>query len=173
MKAFKFSKRIIILLCGVALCVGGLISAVAAAEPDPVPAEPEVIATDPVIFTDPAIETEPVYTLPIETDPVVTEPIQTEPPQTAPETRQETTIPQQETQPETQGGAGYIDNTPVPTEFVPPTIPKTVSEKSYTTNYAFGTISWICVIVGLIVIISVAVSTKVSGMRERRGYGRA
>ena len=60
-----------------------------------------------------------------------------------------------------------MEQTPDTTEFVAPTLPKTVSTKNYTTNYAAGIISWLCVLVGVIVIISVAVSTKLSGSRDR------
>ena len=91
----------------------------------------------------------------------------TDPP-TAPVTDAPTTLPQVQTEPATEGGGGMIDYRPDTTEFVPPTIPKTVSEKSYSTNYAFGIISWICVLVGVIVIISVAASTKASAYRSRR-----
>ncbi len=55
------------------------------------------------------------------------------------------------------------------TEFVAPTLAKTVSEKSYSTNYTFGVISWICVIVGIIVVAAVLISNKVSG---RKSMGR-
>ena len=168
MKASKFPKRIIALLCGAALCFGGLITAFAEGE-NPLPGEQEQVVTDVPIVTDPPIVTEPIQTFPIETEPIVTEPVIVTDPPTAPPTQEATTLPQAETQPVTQNGGGYIEQDPQPTEFVPPTIPKTVSEKSYTTNYAFGIISWICVLVGVIVIISVAISTKASGYSSRRG----
>ena len=168
MKTSKFSKRIIVLLCGVLLCFGGLVTAFAEGE-EPMPFEPDPAPTEIIIETDPVIETvEPVYTIPVDTDPVPTEPV-TLPPTEPPVTQESTTLPQPETEPQTQGGGGYIEHDPDPTEFVPPTIPKTVSAKSYSTNYAFGVISWICVIVGVIVVLSVAVSTKASGARARRG----
>ena len=144
LKTIKFPKRIIALLCGAVLCLGGLATAFAA-EDDPFIGESDpVIVTDSPIYTDPPIVTDP---------PIETIPIPTDPP---------------ETEPATEGGGGMIDYRPDTTEFVPPTIPKTVSEKSYSTNYAFGIISWICVLVGVIVIISVAASTKASAYRSRR-----
>ena len=147
MKTIKFPKRIIALLCGAVLCLGGLATAFAAED------DPFIGESDPVIVTD-----SPIYTAP---------PIVTDPP-TAPVTDAPTTLPQVQTEPATEGGGGMIDYRPDTTEFVPPTIPKTVSEKSYSTNYAFGIISWICVLVGVIVIISVAASTKASAYRSRR-----
>ena len=147
MKTIKFPKRIIALLCGAVLCLGGLATAFAAED------DPFIGESDPVIVTD-----SPIYTDP---------PIVTDPP-TAPVTDAPTTLPQVQTEPATEGGGGMIDYRPDTTEFVPPTIPKTVSEKSYSTNYAFGIISWICVLVGVIVIISVAASTKASAYRSRR-----
>ena len=171
MKRLKFPKRIIALLCGVTLCIGGLVTAYAGSD-DPMPFDPdpnpdpvvtEQVVTDPPIQTDPPIET-----IPIQTTVPVTEPIVTDPPTTVPVTEMPTTLPQVQTEPVTEGGGGIIDDHPDTTEFVPPTIPKTVSEKSYSTNYAFGIISWICVLVGVIVIISVAASTKASAYRSRR-----
>ena len=114
------------------------------------------------IWTDPPTEppTDPPTVPPTEP---VTEATTQAPTQatTAPATAQETT------EAHTESGGVIHDNTDT-TEFVPPTIPKTVSEKSYTTNAAAGIISWICVIVGLIVIFAVAVSTKLSGYRAGR-----
>ena len=106
---------------------------------------------------------EPVYTEPEpETDP---EP-QTDPePETDPE-------PQTEPQTENNGGGNVIeDNTNnKPTEFFePPTLPKTVSKKTYSTNYTAGIVSWICVGVGLVVVLVVLISTKVSGRRKISG----
>ena len=47
---------------------------------------------------------------------------------------------------------------------------KSVSEKSYSTDYTAGVVSWICVGVGVIVIIVMLVSTKITGSRaSRRG----
>ncbi len=168
LKTIKFPKRIIALLCGAVLCLGGLATAFAA-EDDPFIGESDpVIVTDSPIYTDPPIVTDPpIETIPIPTDPPETEPVVTDPP-TAPVTDAPTTLPQVQTEPATEGGGGMIDYHPDTTEFVPPTIPKTVSEKSYSTNYAFGIISWICVLVGVIVIISVAASTKASAYRSRR-----
>ena len=53
-----------------------------------------------------------------------------------------------------------------------PTVPKTVSQKAYSTNYAFGAASWICAGVGIVVILAVAISTKASGRKNRVMYDR-
>ena len=112
---------------------------------------------------------EPVYTEPEpETDPE---------PQTEPQTETEPqpeTDPQPQTEPQTEnnGGGNVIeDNTNnKPTEFFePPTLPKTVSKKTYSTNYTAGIVSWICVGVGLVVVLVVLISTKVSGRRKISG----
>lgn len=117
--------------------------------------EPE---TEPV-HTDPYIEHTTEYFEPV-TEEIVTEPesdyFETEP--EAEETTEEQTdyIGEIET---------YV---PDVTEFVPPTLPKTVSQKTYSTNYTAGIISWICVIVGVIVVIAVLTSTKISGRKNTR-----
>lgn len=46
------------------------------------------------------------------------------------------------------------------TEFVAPTVPKTVSSKMYSTNYIAGLVSWACVGVGILVIVIMLLSTK-------------
>ena len=107
---------------------------------------------------------------------------QTEAPQPEPETdppQPETEAPQPEPeteapQPETQydDSNNYINdvedsNTGTTKFFVPPTVPKTVSQKTYSTNYAFGAASWICTGVGVIVILAIAISTKASGRKNR------
>ena len=130
MKRLKFPKRIIALLCGVTLCIGGLVTAYAGSD-DPMPFDPdpnpdpvvtEQVVTDPPIQTDPPIET-----IPIQTTVPVTEPIVTDPPTTVPVTETPTTLPQVQTEPVTEGGGGIIDDHPDTTEFVPPTIPKTAA----------------------------------------------
>ena len=98
-------------------------------------------------------------------------------PQTEPQTETEPqpeTDPQPQTEPQTEnnGGGNVIeDNTNnKPTEFFePPTLPKTVSKKTYSTNYTAGIVSWICVGVGLVVVLVVLISTKVSGRRKISG----
>ena len=66
LKTIKFPKRIIALLCGAVLCLGGLATAFAA-EDDPFIGESDpVIVTDSPIYTDPPIVTDP----PIETIPI-------------------------------------------------------------------------------------------------------
>lgn len=142
-----------------ALLVFGAACFTVFAEPGDDPPQTEVVYTDPP--TDPEPETfEPVTEEPY-TDP---EPETYEP---------ETEAPEETTEPETEEPVtepiGYIDPTdPVVTEFVPPTLPKTVSEKTYSTNYLAGIISWGCVLLGVIVILVVLISTKVSGRRADR-----
>ena len=45
---------------------------------------------------------------------------------------------------------------------------KSVSDKSYSTDYTAGVVSWICVGVGIVVIIVMLVSTKIQGARMAR-----
>ena len=177
MEKKKLPKKIIALLCGVLLCAMGVITAFAIEEGElPVENEPAAVGTEtpeppqPETAQPGSILTDPPTTVPIVTAPPVTEPVPTEPPSTAAPTQAETTTAPEATEESTrsQGPGGYVDNPPVPTDFVPPTIPKTVSEKTYSTNYAFGIISWVCVLVGIIVILSVAASTKLSAARRRR-----
>lgn len=54
------------------------------------------------------------------------------------------------------------------TEFVAPTVPKTVSKKKYSTNYTAGIVSWICVGVGVITVAAVITSTKISARKSKR-----
>ncbi|MED9969172.1 MAG: hypothetical protein UFA98_04055 [Ruminococcus sp.] len=130
--------------------------------------EPEIVEPQ----TNPEY-TEPVYTEPEYTEPVYTEPqTETEPePQTEPEIQTE--APTEYVAPETEyNGGGLIENftySQQPTEFFePPTLPKTISKKTYSTNYTAGIVSWICVGIGVIVVAAVLISTKVSG-RGRTG----
>ena len=58
-----------------------------------------------------------------------------------------------------------IDSAEEPTGFIAPQIDKSVSNKTYSTDYTAGIVSWICVGVGLIVIIIMLVSTKIMGAR--------
>ena len=131
---------------------------------------------------DPVVTEEPIVTVPVTDEPIWTDPPTdppTEPPTvppTEPVTEVTTEAPtqattatgaQETTEKPTENG-GYINVDPIPTEFVPPTIPKTVSNKNYTTNVAAGIISRVCVIVGLIVIFAVIASTKLSGYRAGR-----
>ena len=94
---------------------------------------------------------------------------ETEAPQPEPETeapQPETEAPQQETEKQINN-VDNNSNTGTTEFFIPPTVPKTVSQKSYSTNKAFGAASWICTIVGIVVILAVAISTKVSGRNNR------
>ena len=160
MKANKLLQLIMALGC-VLLLAFGSVSAVLAEEEAPSVVETETQAVETEPYTVPEPETEPVP----ETEPSTEAP--TEPETAAPETTQPQTAATEETQAQTGYIADVTERTPDTTEFVAPTLPKTVSTKNYTTNYAAGAISWICVLVGIIVIISVAVSTKLSGRRDR------
>ena len=115
----------------------------------------------------------------------------TEEPQ--PEPQPETEVPQPETeepQPEPEPETKYVEDVTEysepeqnnyvnswegtntdPTKFLSsPAVPKTVSEKTYSTNYMFGAVSWICAGVGIVVILAVAISTKASGRRKKVMY---
>lgn len=58
-----------------------------------------------------------------------------------------------------------IDNAQEPTNNIAPQMDKSVSNKAYTTDYTAGIVSWICVGVGVIVVIVMLVSTKITGKR--------
>ncbi len=81
----------------------------------------------------------------------------------------ETEAPQAEPQPTTQSVQNeyiaLIDREQEPTNFIAPQMDKSVSTKTYSTDYTAGIVSWICVGVGVIVVIVMLVSTKVSGRR--------
>ena len=138
-------------------------------------------------FTEEPYAEEPVYTEPYEepTDPAIepetsyeeyTEPVYTEPfePQTEPETETEYVAPvtEEATEPPTVFAPPATEyqaqNANEPTYFEPPQVPKTISVKTYSTNYAAGIVSWICVGVGLVVVAVVLISTKLSGRRTYR-----
>ncbi len=99
-------------------------------------------------------ETEPQYEPETEapTEPAYVEPEETEAPATVP---------------------AYVETYPVDenstTEYQAPTLAKTVSTKTYSTNYTAGVVSWLCVAVGIITVSVVLISTKVSGRKQRRG----
>lgn len=127
-----------------------------------------------------AVETQPqeqpVYTEPVYTDePVYTEPpVETEAPTEYAEPVTETQEQEQQeatayAAPVENDNNNHIDNngSNKPTEFFePPTLPKTVSKKTYSTNYTAGIVSWICVGVGIIVMAVVLISNKISGRRR-------
>ena len=130
---------------------------------------------------DEVIETvEPVYTEPEYTEPIYTEP-ETEYIEETTEYIEETTEPyieetteyvEPETEEQVQQQTEYISNQEqqqlATTEFVAPTVAKTVSQKKYETNYTAGIISWICVGVGILVVVAVLISTKVSGGKAKK-----
>lgn len=127
-------------------------------EPEPAP-EPE---TEPVTEPSYEPETEPEY-----------EP-ETEPeyePETEPETETEYIEPVEPEYSETT--PAYVETYPIDdnstTDYQAPTLAKTVSTKTYSTNYTAGIVSWLCVGVGVITVSVVLISTKASGRKQRRG----
>lgn len=155
MKQQKVKKWITAVLTAVVLSL----CAVSAVSAEEFSYEPEVPQTEYVApQTEYIPETEEVYTEPVYTE----EPVYTDPVETEPETEYVAPVTEY-IAPETE----YVNNLVTPTEyFEPPTLPKTISQKTYSTNYSAGIISWICVGVGVIVIIVVLVSTKISGRRR-------
>lgn len=120
----------------------------------------------------------PDYTEPVVTDPFTEEPTTEYVPETYP--TEETTeyeeptqyfsesepsedVTQEYTQ-QAQNVETYQETTYPQT----PTVDKIVSEKKYSTNYKAGMVSWICVGVGVIVVIAVLISTK-AGARKTTG----
>ena len=85
----------------------------------------------------------------------------------------ETEAPQPETQAPVQPATksaqdeyiALIDDAQEPTDNLAPQMDKSVSNKSYSTDYTAGIVSWICVGVGVIVVIVMLVSTKITGKR--------
>lgn len=127
--------------------------------------------TEPEPYTDPDTEsTEPEPTEPEPTEPEPTEPEPTEP---APVT----TEPVETVAPVTEDAGGGVDdhggNVPFDTRPLVENksdIDKSISNKTYSTDYTAGIVSWICVGVGLIVMLVMLVSTKISGRKTgRRG----
>ena len=124
--------------------------------------------------TDPPEETEPPI---IETDP----PEETEPPVIETDPPEETEPPVIETDPPVTEyiGGGGIDNggnnggdqsytMPVRNDIDginSVKMDKSVSNKSFSSDNTAGIVSWICVAVGIVVIMVMLVSTKVSGRR--------
>ena len=58
-----------------------------------------------------------------------------------------------------------IEDAQEATNFIAPQMDKSVSSKTYSTDYTAGIVSWICVGVGIVVVIIVLITTKVSGAR--------
>lgn len=109
-------------------------------------------------------------------EPVTDAPIVTDPPTEYVEPATEYVAPETEYQvPETQAqtyAPAYVDTAPQSntTGVELPTLSKTVSTKTYSTNYTAGIVSWVCVIIGVIVVAVVLISTKISG---KKGSGRS
>ncbi len=115
-------------------------------------------------YAEPVTEPEPTYEEPEYTEPATEPPTEYVPTEATdyaePQTEQITTEAVQNI---TDYNAQNATTSVAKTEFVAPTVAKTVSSKSYTTNYTAGIVSWICVGVGIIVVAAVLISNKVSG----------
>ena len=123
--------------------------------------------TDPEPYTDP---TEPEPTDPEPTDPEPTQPEPTEPEPTVPITTEPVVTVPSTTE---DAGGGVDPHVTVPFDTKPlienkSDIDKSISKKTYSTDYTAGIVSWICVGVGLIVMLVMLVSTKISGRKSRR-----
>lgn len=135
---------------------------------EPVYEEPEIVTEAPedTEYFEP--ETEAEYTEP------ETEYIAPETEQAQPETQQEEYTEQEYVEPETQATQNeyiaMVESAEEPTNFIAPQMDKSVSKKTYSTDYTAGIISWICVGVGVIVVIAVLISTKVSGRKAQQKY---
>ena len=123
--------------------------------------------TEPEPYTEP---TDPETTDPEPTDPEPTQPVPTEPEPTVPVT----TEPVETVPPTTEDAGGGVDpHVTVPFDTKPlienkSDIDKSISKKTYSTDYTAGIVSWICVGVGLIVMLVMLVSTKISGRKSGR-----
>lgn len=130
----------------------------------------EVIETEPITepLTEPPTEETTVYTEPAtepapeETEPTTEEVTDTVPDETEPVTEE---VQATETSEEENNyWYGGVEETSVnPTQLST----SMVSMKPYETNYAAGVVSWVCVIIGVIVIVTVLISTKHSGKKLR------
>lgn len=168
MKKNKLLARAAAVLLGVILIVFGTVGALAEMSSDSssssdVPAQTEHVEPE---TEAPQPETEAPQP---ETEAPQPETEAPQPETEAPQPETEAPQPETERQQETQNQIENIDNGNTGTTefFVPPTVPKTVSKKTYSTNYAFGIASWVCAAVGIIVILAVAISTKAAGRRNR------
>lgn len=117
--------------------------------------EPPIIETDPPEETEPPVETEP----PEETEPPV---IETEPPVT------EYIGGGVDSGNNGNNGGGQSYTMAMQEDFDSINsvkMDKSVSNKAFTSDNTAGIVSWICVAVGIVVIMVMLVSTKVSGRR--------
>lgn len=55
-------------------------------------------------------------------------------------------------------------------DFEIPTVAKTISTKTYSTNYTAGIVSWICVAIGVLIVAVVLISTKNGAKFNNRNY---
>lgn len=169
MKKYRISKSAVCVLFAVLFMFVVAISAYAVDIDGDGIDDGDIVETE--IYTDPEY-TEP-YTEP-ETYPE-TEPEYTEQPTEyyTEEVTEEYTEPvytEEPTEPYYEETTEYDFNNNVVNETVSPTQLSTskVSTKRYETNDAAGIVYWVCVIVGIIVLIFVLLSTKISYVLERR-----
>lgn len=106
-------------------------------------------------YVEPATEYVPPDTEYVE--PQTTEYVQPETEDTPEETREQQDTEQVQ---QTENVNSNDSEQTATTEFVAPTVPKTVSSKMYSTNYIAGLVSWACVGVGILVIVIMLLSTK-------------
>lgn len=161
----KVIARVVAVLFGAMLIAAGTFGVFA--DPD----DSQVIEEETVMTEAPQPETEEPQPETQAPQPETEEPQpETQAPQPETEAPQpETEAPQPETeQQETQAVINNNDdyNNQATEFYIPPTVPKTVSKKTYSTNYAFGIASWICAGVGVVVILAVAISTKAGSGRN-------
>lgn len=126
---------------------------------EPEPTGDITFPTEPDTFPPETAETYPEPTHEPGTEPVETYPAPTQPTSeaaTLPPVQFSTGSPQNEY-------FALISDASEPTNFIAPPMDKSVSTKTYTTDYTAGIVSWICVAVGVVVIIVMLVSTKLTG----------
>lgn len=115
-------------------------------------------------------QTEEAETEPPETEPPVTE--ATEPPTEWVPAYAETEPPQDSDdsgyKEDYDGYDSYADAAQQPTDLNAIKIDKSISNKTYTTDNTAGIVSWICVGVGLIVMLVMLLSTKLTGKTAGR-----
>ena len=169
MKYKKLIPRAAAVLLGVMLITFGTIG-VLADNDDQSSANPESSQSEQV---DPVTEAPQPETVEPQTEPQP----ETEAPQPVTEKPEEPKTEHVETETNYEEPFYYINNggdsnTDATQLLNAPTVPKTVSKKTYSTNYAFGAASWICAGIGIVVILAVAISTKASGRKNGGMYDR-
>ena len=152
MKKYRISKSAVCVLFAVLFMFVVAISAYAVDIDGDGIDDGDIVETE--IYTDPEYTEQPTEYYTEEVTEEYTEPVYTEEP----------------TEPYYEETTEYDFNNNVVNETVSPTQLSTskVSTKRYETNDAAGVVYWVCVIVGIIVLIFVLLSTKISYALERR-----